>query len=116
MDHTRDNPLKRFTAFWIALLLVFSFAVAMILLRPMTHHDSTSADEVISSNRLKVKREVDSAQDDALNSEALQEALTAQLKSFPENTVEKGSRAVPPTGSPAPMDASKKEEASSESN
>jgi len=114
MDHTRDNPLKRFTAFWIALLLVFCFAVALLLLRPLTHHDSVSADQIIAENRREVKREVDSAQSDALDQEALREAISSQLNSFAQNTVEKGSRMVP-TQAPAPSDSPDAEEPASDS-
>jgi len=104
MDHTRDNPLKRFKAFWIALLLVFSFGVALLILRPFTHGDSNSAMTVTGKARLEVKAELDRAQDSALNAGALDEAISGQLESFSQNTPAKGAMPVPAaTPAPAPM-------------
>jgi hypothetical protein len=101
MDHTRDNPLKRFKAFWIALLLVFSFGVALILLRPLTHQDGESAMDVTAKARLAVKQEVDRAQAEALDAGALQKAIDEQLKTFAQNTKSKGAMPVP-GAAPAP--------------
>ena len=103
MDHTRDNPLKRFRAFWIALLLVFSFGVALILLRPLTHRDGESPMDVAGKKRLTVKGEIDRAQDDALNEEDLKKAFSSQLSSFSENTIGKGAMPVP-GAAPAPAE------------
>jgi hypothetical protein len=102
MDHTRDNPLKRFKAFWIANLLVLSFGVALILLRPLTHMDADSAMDVAGKERLEVKKEVDRAQSEALKPDSLQAAMAEQLKTFQENTVKKGGRPVP-SAAPAPV-------------
>jgi hypothetical protein len=113
MDHTRDNPLKRFTAFWIALLLVFSFAVALLLLRPLTHHDSESTGDLIREQRLEVKRQIDRDQKEALNGESLQKAIAAQIQSFGNNPVEKGNRMVP-AAAPEPAQAADADQKSSE--
>jgi len=110
MDHTRDNPLKRFTAFWIAILLVFCFGVALILLRPLTHLDSESIAEIISEERLEVKRNTDLDQEEALNAEALEAALQDKLKSFDQNTVEKGAMPVP-SATPADADQAGEDQA-----
>lgn len=107
MDHTRDNPLKRFTAFWIAILLVLCFGVALILLRPLTHLASDSISEVISEERLEVKRNTDLDQEEALDVEALDAVLQAKLQTFDQNKVEKGAMPVP---SAAPADADKADE------
>ena len=84
MDHNRDNPLKRFTAFWIAVLLVGCFGIACIILRPLTHAQVDTAYEKISSQRLETKMEIDKAQASALNQEKLAKASESVLKSFNE--------------------------------
>lgn len=101
MDHTRDNPLKRFKAFWIALLLVFSYGIALILLRPLTHGDSGSAMEVTGKARLEVKEELDRAQDSALDPDTLKKAIAGQVEAFPQNTQKKGAMPLP-GAAPAP--------------
>ena len=95
MDHTRDNPLKRFSAFWIAILLATSFGVALIVTQPFAPDKTDKAYEMAGEGRLKIKDEIDRAQDDALNEAALAEALQAQAKSFDKNTESKGSMPVP---------------------
>lgn len=82
MDHNRDNPLKRFTAFWIALLLVGCFGIACIILRPLTHADVDTAYEKVSAARLETKRAYESAQAAALNEEKLSEEITAASKNL----------------------------------
>lgn len=105
MDHTRDNPLKRFTAFWIAILLVVCFGVALIILRPLTHAKAQTAYDMKSEVRLEIKADIDRAQEDALNSEALQKAIDEQSKSFSNNTVTPGNMPVPGAApAPAPAD------------
>lgn len=84
MDHNRDNPLKRFTAFWIAVLLVGCFGVACIILRPLTHAKVNTAYEEISSERLETKMEIEKAQASAINQEKLAQAGESALKSFKE--------------------------------
>lgn len=110
MDHTRDNPLKRFKAFWIALLLVFSFGVALLLLRPLTHGDADTAPDVDGRARLEVKDEIDRAQSNALNEKALAAAISEQLKSFSQNTESKGAKPVP-VAAPAVKEAPAADEA-----
>ena len=80
MDHNRDNPLKRFTAFWIALLLVGCFGIASIILRPMTHADVDTAYEKISAERLETKSKYESAQ--IVDQKKLSDAMTAALKNL----------------------------------
>lgn len=75
MDHTRDNPLKRFTAFWIALLLVVAFAIACILVKLFVGSAEDEAYVQASRERLLVKMEILDQQADALNEEALAEKL-----------------------------------------
>ncbi|MGD1977776.1 MAG: hypothetical protein PVJ98_00135 [Akkermansiaceae bacterium] len=101
MDHTRDNPLKRFKAFWIALLLVFSFGVALILLRPLTHGDNDGAMDITAKGRLETKEAIDREQSQALNTEGLESAYAEQLKTFAENKMTKGAMPVP-GAAPAP--------------
>ncbi len=106
MDHTRDNPLKRFTAFWIAILLVTSFGIALIITQPFAPDKTDKAYEMMGEGRLEIKEEIDRVQDDALNEAALAEALQAQIKSFGQNKESKGSMPVP-GAAPAPAPAEK---------
>ena len=82
MDHTRDNPLKRFTAFWVALLLVTAFGIASILIRPMTHAKVESTTQAAADARRAVRADVDRAQSKALNEDALDDALKASAKAL----------------------------------
>ena len=109
MDHTRDNPLKRFTAFWVALLLVTAFAIAIILLRPLTHGKVDSAEAAKAEERRAVRTEVDREQSKNLSGGALDEALTANatslLSSKPAPSAIKVPPAIPaaaPADQPAP--------------
>ena len=105
MDHTRDNPLKRFTAFWIAILLVFCFGVGLIILRPLTHSEAETAYDMKSDAKLETKAGIDRAQEGALNQDALKKAFDEQRKSFTTNTEAAGSMAVPGAApAPAPAD------------
>ncbi len=86
MDHNRDNPLKRFSAFWVALLLVGCFGIACIILRPLTHAKVETAYEQISDERLATKAEIEKTQAAALSSEKVAKALkasAANLKQAP---------------------------------
>ena len=95
MDHTRDNPLKRFTAFWIALLLVTAFGIALILVKPFAPDKVDEAYLIMGEERAKIKDGVDRAQDAALNLEKLATAKEAQAKAFASNKETKSSMAVP---------------------
>jgi hypothetical protein len=95
MDHTRDNPLKRFTAFWIAILLATSFGIALIITQPFAPDKTDKAYKMVGEGRLEIKEEIDRAQDDALNESALADAFQAQAKSFDKNTESKGSMPIP---------------------
>ena len=77
MDHNRDNPLKRFSAFWIALLLVGCFGIACVILRPMTHAEVEDAYEMKSNERLATKADIEKAQAAALDPAKLEESLKA---------------------------------------
>lgn len=104
MDHTRDNPLKRFTAFWIAILLVTSFGIALIITQPFAPDKTDKAYEMVSEGRLEIKEEIDRAQDEALNESALSAAIAELAKSFDQNKESKGSMPVPGVA-PAPAPA-----------
>lgn len=82
MDHNRDNPLKRFSAFWIALLLVGCFGIACLILRPMTHGDVDTAYEKISAGRLATKLQIERAQSSAVDEEKLSKAAAASTKTL----------------------------------
>lgn len=107
MDHTRDNPLKRFTAFWIAILLVFCFGVALIILRPLTHAKAETAYEMKGKEKLEIKAEIDRTQKSALNRKALNSAIGQQVQSFSSNIETVGSMPIPgaaPAKEPAPAE------------
>lgn len=107
MDHTRDNPLKRFAAFWIAALLIASFAIACVILRPMTHADVKTVDDVKSEDRLALASEARIAQEAALNTTSLEAALKAQSESLLKQAPTPGSK---PLAGDAPAEAPKEEE------
>jgi hypothetical protein len=82
MDHTRDNPLKRFTAFWIALLLVGCFGIACIILRPLTHGHVDTAYEMVSDARLATKSEIKKTQAAVIDSEKLEKSLKSAAQTL----------------------------------
>jgi len=104
MDHTRDNPLKRFTAFWVALLLVTAFGIACIILRPITHARVDSAMEAAAEDRRALRAEVDNAQDKNLNQDALDEAFQASAASLIASKPTPGKVAVPKPATKAPAE------------
>jgi len=105
MDHTRDNPLKRFTAFWVALLLVTAFGIAAILLRPLTHAQADSTIEAKAEERRAVRADVDREQSKNLSGGALDEALAASAKSLHSSKPAPSAIKVPPaTPAVAPAD------------
>ena len=95
MDHSRDNPLRRFSAFWIAILLATSFGIALIITQPFAPDKTDKTYEMVSKGRLEIKDGIDRAQDEAFNEGALAEALQAQAESFDKNTESKGRMPVP---------------------
>ncbi len=82
MDHTRDNPLKRFTAFWIAILLVASFGIACLIVRPITHARVDSAVKAAADDRRAIRAQIDSAQEQKINRTSLDKALQSQAQSL----------------------------------
>ena len=95
MDHTRDNPLKRFTAFWVALLLVTAFGIAGLILRPLMSNKVDSAMEEAADDRRAVRAEIDNAQRKKLNTAALDDAFKANAKSLLTSKPTPGAVAVP---------------------
>lgn len=84
MDPTRDNPLKRFTAFWVAFGIILSFGVALLIFRPLTHRQAETAKGVAAQVRLDIKSSVDREQKEALNQQKLADVLAAQMTKFTE--------------------------------
>jgi hypothetical protein len=82
MDHTRDNPLKRFSAFWIALLLVTTFGIGCIILRPLTHGKVETAYQAAADEKLAIKAEVLKAESEALNASALGKQMSSLAKTL----------------------------------
>ncbi len=108
MDHTRDNPLKRFAAFWIAALLIGCFAIACFILRPMTHGEVGTAYEARSEAREALVSEARAAQEAALNTAALNKAIAAQSDQLLKQVPEPGSKPlVAATPAEAPKEDAK---------
>jgi hypothetical protein len=82
MDPNRDNPLKRFSAFWIAFLMVSTFGIGGMILRPLTHAKVDTAYEMKSEERLAVKKKIESEQAAALSKEKLEEAISLTAESL----------------------------------
>ncbi|YCM44369.1 hypothetical protein V2O64_23985 [Verrucomicrobiaceae bacterium 227] len=101
MDHTRDNPLKRFNAFWIAILLVTTFGIGCLIVGPFTRTKVKTAYQEVSAERLAIKSDVLKAEAAALNTEALQEQMKSLAGTL--NSVEPtpGSMIVPGSTSEA---------------
>jgi len=76
MDHTRDNPLKRFSAFWVALAMIGLFAIACAILRPLTHSETTTAYMMKEEERVKTRSEIEKAQTGALKGKSLDKAIS----------------------------------------
>ena len=66
MDHTRDNPLKRFSAFWIALVLVGLFGVASLIIGPLTQRSQDTAYMLKEEERLQIREQIDKDQEAAM--------------------------------------------------
>ena len=94
MDHTRDNPLKRFNAFWFAVLLVTTFGIGALILWPLSNGETVTVMDLKAEERLELKAETMKAQESALNTEALAEAMAAAAKA-PKGEPTPGSMAVP---------------------
>ena len=118
MDHTRDNPLKRFSAFWIAILLVTTFGIGCVILRPLTHGKVDTAYEAAAAGRLAIKNDVLKAESAALNTTALSEKMESVAKTLNVTEPSQGVMPVPGTEpaptEEAPSDAAPTEEAPAE--
>lgn len=107
MDHTRDNPLKRFAAFWIATLLIVSFAIACVIVRPMTHGDVNTVYDMKSEARLTLVSEARAAQEAALDTAAIEKAITKPSDNLHQQVPTPGSK---PLVAPAPAETPKEDE------
>ena len=107
MDHTRDNPLKRFAAFWIAVLLIGCFAIACVILRPLTHGKVDTAYEMKGEARVALVSEARSAQEATYDEAAMDKIIAAQAGQLHTQTPEPGAR---PVAAPAPAEAPKEDE------
>lgn len=113
MDHTRDNPLKRFTAFWVAVLLVATFGVGTLIFLPLTLRKVDSAYQENSEVRLATKSEITKAEAAAVDPEALKKAIIESARTLAAQEPTPGSMAVPSDAPAAPVegDASPEEAA-----
>jgi len=113
MDHTRDNPLKRFNAFWVAILLVTTFGIGCVILRPLTHGKVDTAYETASAARLAIKNEVLKAEAETLNVEALKKQMASLAKTLNSGEPTQGVMPVA-AAAPAPVEEPPVEEAPAE--
>ena len=113
MDHTRDNPLKRFNAFWVAILLVTTFGIGCIILRPFTLGNDNAAYEAASEGRLAIKNEVLKAEAETLNVESLNDQMASLAKTLHSGEPTQGAMPVV-IPAPAPAEAAPAEAAPTE--
>jgi len=60
-DNPTDSPIKRFSTFWLWLLIVASFGLITLVLAPWLKNRSEGTDEAASA-RLEIKKSVEEAQ------------------------------------------------------
>ncbi len=82
MDHTRDNPLKRFSAFWIALLMIGLFGLVSLIFRPITHSKQESVYMLKEEQRLETKAAIDFAQAASLEGKDIDKAIQSFAKTL----------------------------------
>jgi mono/diheme cytochrome c family protein len=67
MDTVSDNPLKRFSSFWLGLILFGAFGVLCLVLGPyLTAEKKDPAYQAAADKRLAVKAEMEAAQAESL--------------------------------------------------
>jgi mono/diheme cytochrome c family protein len=67
MDTASDNPLRRFTSFWLGLSIFFAFAILCVLLVPfLKGKKSDSADGAAAAKRVEIRKAMEEAQASAL--------------------------------------------------
>ena len=77
MDFTRDNPLKRFTAFWIGLGIFLIFGALALIVSPLASERQDKAYEIKEAQRLDTKRGILIAQETDLESRDLEKGRQA---------------------------------------
>ena len=77
MDFTRDNPLKRFTAFWIGLGIFLIFGALALIVSPLASERQDKAYEIKEAKRLDTKRGILIAQETDLESRDLEKGRQA---------------------------------------
>ncbi len=82
MDPNRDNPLQRFKAFWVAILLVVTFAIGSLIVRPLISGRVKTAEDALATERAAVSKKIDSEQEAALNRKALADVIKEKAASY----------------------------------
>lgn len=96
MDHTRDNPLKRFTAFWVAFIIVSSFGIGAIILGAFSGDDVDPAYEAVSKERLEVKTSIDNAQKAGADPAKLAAAIASHADALKAGEAASQKKVLPP--------------------
>jgi len=96
MDHTRDNPLKRFSAFWISIFMVALFGIAGLILRPLTQASQETAYMAKEQERLETRAEIDRVQQAALEAKNIDDKAVSSFAKTLNQAPTPGSMAVPP--------------------
>ena len=66
MDTPQDNPLKRFGAFWLGLVLFGLFGLACMLINLFSADERTSAEKERAKARIEIRKQIDDEQKGAL--------------------------------------------------
>lgn len=105
MDTASDNPLRRFTSFWLGLAIFLAFAIVVLLLGPLLSGDSgDSMYEAAAERRLETKADLMRQQAEVLPAAKVEAAFSKvgpELLATEIAAVEDPTQVVP--GSPRAM-------------
>ena len=82
MDPNQDNPFIRFSAFWLGLGLVLSFAVLLLVIGLFNREKPDDLEVLAAKKRYETKAAVEAAQAEALNAEAIHAAIPDVAKAL----------------------------------
>lgn len=108
MDHSRDNPIIRFTTFWWALGTFFIFAVLLAVIWLFNRAEPTTLEEAAAQPRYATKAKIDAAQAANISPEAIEsaiEVMSKQLAASKPVAVELPAQVVPGSDTAAKLAA-----------